>query len=457
MKLCVIGGAGARSVFLAKSLVTNAAAIQVDHIVFMDINENKLNTYGILAKKTAFALNPKLRFDLTADIKEALRNTDYIITTMRVGNDEGRVFDEKLCLDYGVLGQETTGAGGFAMALRSVPALLSYCKLAKEIASPNHIIFNFTNPSGIITQALRSSGYHNVFGICDAPSGFQKQLEEMLGAAPDELTMECYGLNHFSWFRNASLHGKNIQEELLQNPKLYRETEMRLFDQALCRLNGNCMLNEYLYFYYRRNSSYKKVRSALHPRGESIYLINLDLEKKLNVLDVETDFEQAFRLYMESYAKRENAYFSVESGEIRPKTWTVPSLEEFISSKDEGGYAAVALKYILGVTTGKGSRMVLSIPNQGAINGLEADDVVEITCNIDKDGAHPIQIGEINEFQYLQMKRIKYFERCTIQAALHHDREAAVQGLYLHPLVNDLEIAKALTDAFFYRYASYFA
>lgn len=455
MKLCVIGGGGARSVFLTKSLVKSAKEIKVDHIVLMDNNQKKLMKYGVLAKEVAKRLDPSIRFDITTDAEEALNQADYIITTLRVGGDEARMFDEQSCLAKGVLGQETTGAGGFAMAIRSVPALIEYCNLAKKIANEGHLIFNFTNPSGIITQALRSLGFSNVYGICDAPSGFVKQLEELLALKRDELNIECYGLNHFSWFQNASVNGKRVQEELLKTPDLYKKTEMRLFDYEMCRINDNCMLNEYLYFYYSRESSLGRIKQAERPRGEMIYYINKELEEELEKVDVAQEFEKAFTLYMESYAKRENAYFSVESGENRPHTWKCPSVDEFINEPDEGGYAAVALKFIKAITTGENTQMILSVPNEGAIEGLAPDDVVEITCTIDQSGAHPIYIGVIDEFQLMQIKRMKYFERCAIKAILEGDKDAAVKGLYMHPLVNDLQIARDLVGTFFEKYSEY--
>jgi 6-phospho-beta-glucosidase len=453
MKLCVLGGGGARSVFLTKSLVKSAKEIKVNHIVFMDNNEKKLMKYGVLAKGVANRIDSSIRFDITTDAREALSNADYIISTLRVGGDEARMFDEQTCLKLGVLGQETTGAGGFAMAIRSIPVLIEYCKLAKEVASPGHLIFNFTNPSGIVTQALRSLGFSNVYGICDAPSGFIKQLEEVLGISSDELSIECYGLNHLSWFRNAAVNGKAVQTDLLMNPETYKKTEMRLFDYEMCKINGNCMLNEYLYFYYCREKSLKLINSAEHPRGEMIYYVNKELEEELENVDVGECLEKVFNLYMEAYARRENAYFAVESGSNRPHEWKAPTMDEFIEKPDEGGYAAVALKFIKAVTSGEKTQMVLSVPNEGAIEGLAPDDVVEITCNIDKQGAHPIKIGDIDEFQLQQIKRIKYFERCIIKTILEGDRDAAVKGLYIHPLVNDLEIARRLVDIFFEKYS----
>ena len=452
MKLCVIGGTGARSAFLTKSLVKNARSIRVDHIVLLDNDPRKLRTYGSIAKEIAARLDPELKFTVTGDPVAALTDVDYIITTIRAGGDEGRLFDERTCMELGVLGQETTGGGGFAMAIRSIPTLIYYCNLAKKLAKPGHLIFNFTNPSGIITQAMRQQGFDNVYGICDAPSGFIKQLEEILEVSDGALDIECYGLNHLSWFRNARLKGKDIQEELLADPRIYKYSEMRLFTPEMAHLNDGCMLNEYLYFYYRREKSLSMIRKAEHPRGEMIYLINRELEEQLDKLEFPRDFEKGFALYMQAYGKRENAYFSVESGANREKVWIPPTIEEFLTQPDEGGYAAVALRFIHAITDGTPCRMILSVPNQGAIDGLADDDVVEITCDITREGAKPVKIGKISSFQLLQIQRIKFFERSTIRAILENDREAAVQGLYMHPLVNDLQIAEKLVDTFFTRY-----
>lgn len=455
MKLCVIGGTGARSAFLTKSLVKNARSIRVDHIVLLDNDPRKIRTYGSIAREIAARLDPDLTFTVTDDAVAALTDVDYIITTIRAGGDEGRLFDEKTCMELGLLGQETTGGGGFAMAIRSIPTLLYYCRLAKKVAKPGHLIFNFTNPSGIITQAMRQQGFDNVYGICDAPSGFIKQLEEILDVPYGALDITCYGLNHLSWFRDARLNGKDVQETLLKNHRTYEHSEMRLFTPEMAKLNDGCMLNEYLYFYYRRDKSQSLIRKAPHPRGEMIYLINRELEAQLDQLEFPRDFEKGFRLYMEAYGKRENAYFSVESGANREKVWKAPTIEEFLAQPDEGGYAAVALQFIHAITDGTPCRMVLSVPNNGAIDGLADDDVVEITCDITRGGTQPVKIGRISDFQLLQIQRIKYFERSTIRAILENDRDAAVRGLYMHPLVNDLDLAEKLTDIFFTRYESF--
>ena len=162
MKLCVIGGAGARSAFLTKSLVKSTRDIRVDHIVLLDNDQQKLKTYGEISRELSRRLDPDLTFEVTSDARAALTGVDYIITTIRAGGDAGRLFDEQTCLAHGVLGQETTGAGGFAMAIRSVPTLVYYCTLAREVANPGHLISTLPI-SGIITQPCGQKVLNNVY------------------------------------------------------------------------------------------------------------------------------------------------------------------------------------------------------------------------------------------------------------------------------------------------------
>ncbi len=238
MKLTVLGGGGVRSPFLAKSIVANSSRAGLTEIVFMDNNVKKLSIYGKLAQIIASKMDPNLKFSITTDAVEAVKNADFVITTLRVGEDEARTEDENIALDLGLLGQETTGAGGFAMAMRSIPALLDYCKLIERHANKNVLIFNFTNPSGLVTQALRSEGYNNVYGICDGPSTFKNELANLMSVPEDDLSMECFGLNHLSWYRNFKINGENISKELISNERLYSETDMSFFEPELISISG---------------------------------------------------------------------------------------------------------------------------------------------------------------------------------------------------------------------------
>ena len=179
MKLSVIGGGGVRSMFLAKSIAQKAEKLHIDELWFMDINEKKLNIYGKMAKEVARQLNPKMRFYLSTDAVETIKDADYVITTIRVGEDDMRVKDERIALNMGVLGQETTGAAGLSFAMRSVDALAQYCEMIKTYAKKDCKVFNFTNPAGVVSQTLRDMGYDFTYGICDAPSGMLRTFEKL--------------------------------------------------------------------------------------------------------------------------------------------------------------------------------------------------------------------------------------------------------------------------------------
>jgi len=181
MKLTVIGGGGVRSMFLAKSIAQRAHDLHITELVFMDCDADKLRIYGGLARHVARLLDPALKFTLTTDADEAVRDADYIITTIRVGGDHTRVRDERIALDLGILGQETTGAAGLSFAMRSVPALADYCERIKRLSKPTVKVFNFTNPAGVVSQALRDMGYDFTYGICDAPSGMLHQFADLYG------------------------------------------------------------------------------------------------------------------------------------------------------------------------------------------------------------------------------------------------------------------------------------
>jgi len=443
MKLAVLGGGGVRSPFLAKSIVAGADRIGLTRVVFMDKDEQKLRTFGVLAQETARRLNPRIDFSLTTEVVEAVRDADFVITTLRVGGDAARVLDERVALDCGVLGQETTGAGGFAMAMRSIPALRAYGEAIRTHARPGAPVFNFTNPSGLVTQALRSEGFDTVYGICDAPSGFKMQLEKLCQATPDELAFTCFGLNHLSWFREVKLRGRDITAELIANPRLYTETEMNVFPEHLVHLSGDLLLNEYLYFYYFREQAIAAILSAGKTRGETIREINEEMLAELQGLDVAANLEKAFAIFISHHFRRENSYMAIESRHTRPPR-PVPTLQEFLETPDAGGYAGVALRFIEAYHTGRSVDMVLSVPNRGAIAGLEDDDVVEVTCRIDRNGATPAKIGRVPEMQMNLIRTVKFFERNAAHAIREKSIDRAVTALTAHPLISSYSLATRL-------------
>lgn len=443
MKISVIGGGGVRSMFLAKSLAQASNELGFDEIVFMDNDEKKLNIYGKMAQQLVKRLQPELNFNLTSDAVEAIRDADYIITTIRMGGDDMRIRDEKAALAKHLLGQETTGAAGFSFAMRSVPALVEYCELAKKYAKPDVKIFNFTNPAGVVSQTLRDMGYDFTYGICDAPSSLLHSFAKLYGVEQDAVTGNCYGLNHLSFFESVKLNGREIMPELLQNDKIYTDTDMRFFKKDLVEHIG-CILNEYLYYFYYREQAIDNILNANITRGEVIRDVNIHMMEELSQMDIENDFDNCLKVFDKWYGKREDAYMSNETGISRAKE----PYHFDIYEKDAGGYAGVALKYIRTKLAGKESEMILCLPNQGAIPGLLDTDVVEITCTLKDGECIPHKIENPGELQMELIRRVKAYERLASEALRTKSIAKAVDCLMVHPLVNSYSLAQQLVNEY---------
>ena len=443
MKIAVIGGGGVRSMFLAKSLAQGSEELGFDEIVFMDNDERKLNIYGKMSAQLVKKLHPGLDFRLTTDPVEAVKNADYIITTIRVGGDDMRIRDEKAALAKNLLGQETTGAAGFSFAMRSVPALAEYCELAKKYASPDVKIFNFTNPAGVVSQTLRDMGYDFTYGICDAPSSLLHSFAKLYGVEQDAVTGNCYGLNHLSFFESVKLNGREIMPELLKDDRLYTDTDMRFFKKDLVEHMG-CILNEYLYYFFYREQAIEHILNAHVTRGEVIRDVNHHMMEELSQMDIENDFENCLKVFDKWYGKREDAYMSNETGISRAKK----PYHFDIYEKDAGGYAGVALKYIRAKSTGKESEMILCVPNNGAISGLLDTDIVEVTCTLRDGVIMPHKIENPGELQLELIRRVKIYERLASEALRTKSIAKAVDCLMVHPLVNSYSLAVELVNEY---------
>ena len=442
MKITVIGGGGVRSMFLAKSIAQKAEELGITDLCFMDNNEEKLRIYGNMAKHVAFLNCEKLNFTLTADPIEAITDADYVITTIRAGEDYMRAKDERIALSYGVLGQETTGAAGFSFAMRSVPALAGYCELVKKHAKPGAKVFNFTNPAGVVSQTLRDMGYDFTFGICDAPSGMLRSFAELYGVSPERVKGECYGLNHLSFFEKITLDGRDITKELIENEEAYEKTDMRYFEKDLL-INRNAILNEYLYYFYYREKAVENILKADKTRGEQIAEINEHMTKELSLLDSEKDFDTCLKVFEKWYGQRESSYMASESGKKKSSIWHFDPLSE-----DEGGYAGVALNYIKIAEGGKEDSTILCVPNGDAIEGLLPTDVVEITCDVSKNGCIPHKQTNVDKENLALIQSVKNYERLASEALREKSIKKAVDALTLHPLVNSYSIAKALVEKY---------
>lgn len=441
-KLAVIGGGGVRSIFLAKSIAQYADKVGIGRLVFMDNDPEKLRIFGGMAKQAAHMLKPELAFELTTDPVAAVRDADYVITTIRVGGDAARCRDEHAALDAGVLGQETTGAAGFSFAMRSVPALIGYCDLIRRYAKHDVRVFNFTNPVGIVSQALRDAGYDFTFGICDAPSGMLHQFAELYHEDPSAVKGELFGLNHLSWFSKISCQGRNIVPELLLSDEARSKTDLRIFDRDLLSFIG-LVPNEYLYYFYYRQKAVDNILRVGKTRGDDILEINTGMLKELRELDPEKDFQKCLDIYTKWYGMRENRYMATETGHKREKVWSFD-----IYSRSDGGYAGVALNYIRILQSGAPGEMILCVPNEGSLNFLEDKDTIEVTCDISDKGAVPHRFDNIPNATKELIRQVKHYERIGAQAILKKSRKLAIEALMAHPLVNAYDIASCLAGQY---------
>ena len=441
MKIAVIGGAGVRTVIFINGLLKRYKDLHIEEVVLYDIDYKKLGIIEKLCNQVIRRENKDLRLSVCEDVKEAIKGADYIVTTLRVGGDHSRVIDETVALKDGVIGQETTGVGGFSMAVRTIPVLLDYCKLIKEYA-PNAIIFNFTNPSGLVTQALKKAGYKNVIGICDAPSSCKFRMAAKLGIEEKDLYVEFYGLNHLSWIRSVKKEGKEILPDLLKDDEFLSEVEeFKMFDKDLLRDLG-LLPNEYLYYYYHREKALANMLKSEAARGKSIENINLAMMKELDIMDADTEAEEMLQTFLYYMQLRENSYMSAETGgENRPM---LPKGE--LEVPDGMGYAGVMLDCIEGLQSEEGRYLVLSVENNGSIPELRDEDVVEVTCKVSKNGIEPVKVTDVPEDCMVLIRLIKNYENLVVKAIEEDSRETAIRALMQHPLISSYSLAKKLLE-----------
>ncbi len=412
----------------------------------MDIDGAKLELMGGLCQAMAEQLGAPFKVILSTNAHEAIRGASHIITTIRPGFEQGRAIDERIAFQHGVLGQETTGAGGFAMAMRSLPAILEYCRLADKLA-PGAWVYNFTNPAGLVTQGLTDAGVQRVVGICDSANGAQNAASRYLSVPLERIRHEVFGLNHLSWTRSVRVDpepdgtgGEEVLPALLSDPKFIQATHMSMFDPDL-RESIGMFLNEYLHYFYHRDEALAALLAKPETRGEEVVRLTRELLDRLRDIDAANNPDAGLAVYHDVMGRRGATYMAhARHGKPRQKAQPIEG--------DDEGYAGVALGCVEAIATGAPHFTGLNVPNQGAITGMDDDDVVEVSCMIGPEGPEPMTIGEIPEGQYLLMRDVKRYERLASQAILQRSRHLAAEALMAHPLIGSYPLAKSLVNDF---------
>lgn len=444
MKLTIIGGGSVRTPRLIPSLLRRAERLDLRELWLMDSNPERLELIGGMCRRQAERLGATFRVVTSDDARAAIREAGHVITAIRPGLERGRAVDERIALGLGVLGQETTGAAGLAMAMRSAPAILGYARLVDELAARDAWLFNFTNPAGLVAQVLHDAGVERVVGICDSANKARNEVSRFLRIPQAQLRHEVYGLNHLSWTRSVRLdedgsgEGEEVLPALLEDERFVQATHMKIFAPALRKAEG-VFLNEYLHYYYHRDEVLERLRDERETRGEQVQRLTQDLLAQLRACP---DADGQLDIWRQVMAGRSKSYMAhARAGADR--------VQQAAVGEDEEGYAAVALGCVEAISRDEPVLSGLNVPNGAAIAGMDADDIVELGCLVDGKGPHPLPVGRVPERHLTLMRSVKVYERLASRAILERSRSLALQALCAHPLVGSWPLAERLFDSFY--------
>jgi len=425
MKIAIIGGAGVRTPLLVNALAQSD--LPIEEIALFDIDQTRLAVIGSLAA----AYDPSVR--MYADARACVSDAAFVILSIRVGGIEARARDESTVVRHGIIGQETVGPAGFAMAVRNIPPAVEYARLIEQEA-PRAWVVSFTNPVGIVTQAMTTATTARVLGICDTPAGLFADVAQVLGLDPARCFFDYFGLNHLGWLREVYSDGEPQLSGVWNDPtfltRIYRRP---LFDPQF--LEALWLLpTEYLYYYYRPSAALKNYRQSGLTRGAAIAQLNVQLFRDLAAQG--SDRRQVYEQYLEA---RSAGYMQIESGSAQP----LPRSE----LSELTGYDKIALAVIRAIYFNTNDIIPLNVPNRGALRDLAEADVVEVPCVVNANGAHALNVGTIPDAVRDLLVRVKEYERLTVDAAATRSDDVAIRALARNPLVGEDELAQRLVDA----------
>jgi len=444
MKIAIIGAGGVRTPLLVQAVLIRRERLGADELAVMDIDSERLDLMRQVTLPLEEASRGVLRLSYTTSAREALHEADFVITTFRVGGMESRVIDERVPLARGVLGQETTGPGGFAMAMRTLPVLFEYLAQMRELC-PNAWLVNFANPAGLLTEALRGAGgWKRAVGICDAPSGMRRAAAALLGTTAEHVHFGYFGLNHLGWVRSLVYRGEDVLPRFMVMLREGASMPGLPFDSAFVARLG-MIPNEYLYYYYHSREAVANILRGGETRGEYLVRINQGLFTALRDASARHAVAEMVAAYGAYMHQRGHTYMASETGHTDLLAKADPAVVAALAAE---GYAGVALDLIEGLRGSAPREMILNIPNEGAIQGMASGDVVEIPAAVSADSIRPFTVGDVPGHCLGLMLQVKSYEQLTIRAALEHSHGLAVSALALHPLVGDVPTARLLVDEY---------
>jgi 6-phospho-beta-glucosidase len=414
VKVAVVGGGSTYTPELVEGFVRRDDRLPVDELVLLDIDRGRLDVVGALADRMMRKVGWTGRLGLSTDPLEAIEGAGFVIVQLRVGGNQARYLDETIPLEFGCIGQETTGAGGFAKALRTVPVVLELAQLTAERGAPGAWFVDFTNPTGLVSQALLDEG-HRAIGLCNVAIGFQRDFAEIFGVDPGHVRLDHVGLNHLTWERKVLVDGVDRLPELLDpaaDPSAAVRGYLDELDEEIpleiARTLG-AIPSSYLRYYYLTDRVMRELRGGRNRAKE--------------VMEIEAGLLELY------------------------KDPTLDTKPELLEERGGAFYSDAAAALVASLHAGTGDVQVVNLPNSGAIPNLPDDDVVEIAARIDAAGAHAIATDPLAPEMAGLVQHAKAYERLTIEAATSGSRATALKALLANPLVGDYERARHLLDA----------
>ncbi len=416
LKVAVIGGGSTYTPELIKGFIDRQQSLPLDELWLMDTDAARLDVVGGFAKRIVEAAGAPFKLVFSTNQREAVSEASYVTTQLRVGQMPARVQDEYLGRRHGLIGQETTGVGGMAKALRTIPVVLGIAKDMREIARPGALLVNFTNPSGLVTEALaRYAPEVTAVGVCNVAittkMGILEGLEKVSGEKidPSRAELKTLGLNHLSWHSGFSLDGEDIWEQVFAGflDELRREEEPEWDVSTIESLH--MMPNYYLQYFYYTDKKLVEQQKWPPSRGEEV----IEIEKNL----LREYADPSLKEPPEDLMKRGGAY-----------------------------YSTVATQLLDAHYNDLGETHVCNVRHQGQVKGWDPEWVLEMPCRVDKNGVHPLPMDPLPPVCAGLIAQVKSYEILTAQAAVLGDRNAAYQALLAHPLGPKADKVDAVLD-----------
>lgn len=442
-KVAFIGGGGVRTPLVIYALAQAQAELNIKELVLFDESAERAQTIARLGRSIVQRLGGGFAISTASRVEDAAAGADFVLNSIRVGGIAGRARDERIAIEHGLAGQETTGPAGAAMALRTLPVTLAHAKAVERVA-PEAWFINFTNPAGLITQALTHNTTLNVIGICDTPIELFHRIAAAVGESHHDMTFDYAGLNHLGWVRRVLLRGEDITGRLLSNPALLRSLyPANLFDPVLIQ-TLQLIPTEYLFFYYSQRKALANQLRAGVSRGEELERMNADLFQQLN----SEDAGQALVTYRNYLIRRNSSYMKLETEAGSAFTAEQDQADPFEAAT---GYHRIALDVMTALVSDTPREIVVNVQNRGAIEDLEADDVVEVPCEIDRNGARPHRTGRLPEAVRGLVESVKTYERTAIRAALAGSGALAQLAMLEYPIIGQWELAREVLGSLIQR------